>query len=67
MIESNQDVAVKVYGALWHCNFKKMELPRAELVAGRMISIEDNPYKIVSIIEMAPDQYVMNVMLQEFN
>ncbi|MBF0287690.1 MAG: hypothetical protein HQM14_07710 [SAR324 cluster bacterium] len=67
MIEISKDIAVKVYGALWHCNFMEMEISKEELVTGKMISIEDHPYTIVSIIETAPNQYAMNVMLQTLN
>ncbi len=67
MIENSDIVSVKIYGALRHCNFMEMDFPKKKLISGNMISIEDHPYRIVSIIETAPNQYSINVMLQEYN
>ncbi|MBF0286466.1 MAG: hypothetical protein HQM14_01495 [SAR324 cluster bacterium] len=67
MIENNDTVSVKIYGALRHCNFMEMDFPKKQLISGSMISIEEHPYKIVSIIETSPEQYSINVMLQEYN
>lgn len=67
MAVDNSTVNTKVYGVLRHCVFVEMEFPTDDLIVGKTLSIKDHIYKIVSIVETSPDEYAVNVMLQEYD
>ena len=57
-------VTVKAYGIALHSKFLEIQCLQDQLIEGGTISVENQPYQIISVMEDSSGQFSVNVKIQ---